>query len=180
MPGRFDSQDYIGVWERLDMAAGQVKHINTSPPQLLTDTFGALQVTVTLQDERSATGTAFFQLGSAAKNAQATNPLEDAETSALGRALRMLGYATSRASLEEMQRIPPEAPAPRTLPADPERESLLGRLKTARAGIKQMGLVLSDLKPSMIADWSFDRLLSETEIAEREYDTLRTPAEKAA
>ncbi len=73
-------------------------------------------------------------------------------------------------------------PIPDAPPFDPERDALIGRLKTARAGIKQMGQVLQPLTPALIAGWSHDKLLSETEIAERDYDSLRTPtaAEVAA
>jgi hypothetical protein len=68
------------------------------------DVLGFVRVVVTLTDGRQASALASFRLD-AQKGAQKTNPLEDAETSALGRCLAFLGYATSKslASREEMQ-----------------------------------------------------------------------------
>ena len=100
----FDLTNYIPVAERLNQAQPDILSIMADPPLLLSDTHGYIRVTVLLRDNRSATGTASFRLDLAGKSAQATNPIEDSETSAVGRALAMLGYESSRgiASREEV------------------------------------------------------------------------------
>ena len=102
---RFDLDTYVPVSERLSLAiAAGVQSIQTTAPTLLSETMGFVQATVTMKDGRSASGTASFQLGLSGKSAQATSPLEDAETSALGRALAFLGFESTRgiASREEI------------------------------------------------------------------------------
>lgn len=94
---RFDLDTYVPVSERLSLAiAAGVQSIQTTAPTLLSETMGYVQATVTMKDGRSASGTASFQLGLSGKSAQATSPLEDAETSALGRALAFLGFESTR------------------------------------------------------------------------------------
>lgn len=102
---RIDLTDYVTVAERLAMAhADGISSIATGAPVMLTDTSGYVQTVVTLRDGRWSTGTAGFRLDLTGTRAQATSPLEDAETSAVGRALALLGYASSRslASRDEM------------------------------------------------------------------------------
>ena len=109
-------QDYVPVHERLAAAlVDGVQSIHTTAPVMLSDTMGYVQATVTLADGRSASGTASFRLDLTGKSAQATCPLEDAETSALGRALAFLGYESRRgvASREEVQEAQRRAEAPR-------------------------------------------------------------------
>src|SRR6185503_12941710 len=84
------------------------EHITTvvsEPPTMITDVMGYIRATVALKDGRSATATASFRLDLQNRSAQATNPLEDCETSAIGRALGFLGYGSSKsvASREEVQ-----------------------------------------------------------------------------
>ncbi len=108
--------DYVPVSARLSLAlADGVQSIHTTAPVMLSDTMGYVQATVTLADGRSASGTASFRLDLTGKSAQATCPLEDAETSALGRALAFLGYESRRgvASREEVQEAQRRAEAPR-------------------------------------------------------------------
>lgn len=97
--------NYVPVSERVSQAQGALKSVHADPPVMLTDTMGYIRVTVVLNDDRSATGTASFRLDIQGKSAQATNPIEDCETSALGRALAFLGYESARgiASREEVQ-----------------------------------------------------------------------------
>jgi hypothetical protein len=103
MPG-FNANDYTTVAERLTRAADQLQTIIAEPPVMLTDAMGYIRATVALKDGRTSTGTASFRLDLQGNRAQATNPIEDCETSAIGRALGMLGYGSSKsvASREEI------------------------------------------------------------------------------
>jgi hypothetical protein len=100
----FDMKDYVSVAERVQKASPLIKSVISADPIMMSDVLGYVRVTVTLTDGREASAMASFRLD-AQKGAQKTNPLEDAETSALGRVLAFLGYATSKslASREEMQ-----------------------------------------------------------------------------
>lgn len=102
MPDRL--ANYVPVAERVSQAQDAIKSVAADAPVMLTDAMGYIRVTVTLLDERSATGTASFRLDLQGKSAQATNPIEDCETSAIGRALAFLGYESARgiASREEV------------------------------------------------------------------------------
>lgn len=96
--------DYNTVADRLRMAKDAIDTVNVSTPTMLNAVLGYMQVTVILKDGRQATGTASFRTD-AEKGAQKSAPVEDAETSALGRALTFLGYSTSKsiASRDEIE-----------------------------------------------------------------------------
>lgn len=93
MMGYLDN--YVPVAERLHQALSQIQVISTEPPVLINEVMGYIRTTVVLKDGRTATGTASFRLDLSGKSAQATNPIEDCETSAIGRALAFLGYESS-------------------------------------------------------------------------------------
>ncbi len=97
--------NYVNVATRVHQAQEQLQTVVAEPPVMITDVMGYIRVTVALKDGRSATGTASFRLDLTGNRAQATNPIEDCETSAIGRALAFLGYesSTAIASREEVQ-----------------------------------------------------------------------------
>ena len=117
----FNLGDYVTVAERLTQASEQIVTVVTEPPTMLTDVMGYIRATVALKDGRSATATASFRLDLQNRSAQATNPLEDSETSAIGRALGFLGYGSSKsvASREEVQEAQRRQDAP-TRPQAPQ------------------------------------------------------------
>lgn len=102
----FDNKDYVTVAERVRIAheKGLIKSITTHAPVMLNDVLGFIKVEVVFTNDTRAMGIGSFRLD-AKKGAQLTNPLEDAETSAIGRALAFLGIAVSRsiASADEIK-----------------------------------------------------------------------------
>lgn len=131
----FNMDDYVGVHERLALAHDLIQMIITEPPIMLTDAMGFIRATVGLTDGRSATGVASFRLDLQGRGAQVTNPLEDCETSAVGRALAFLGFAASRgiASREEIQEAQRRQAAPQRQPTPaPDRKAPAQQLAPAR------------------------------------------------
>lgn len=116
----------------VERAPSGIMSIEVKGVKMLTDLIGVITCRVILASGAMAEGTAHFELGlvdkyldladaardsgdnrkadtleGLAKSAQATNAIEDAETSAIGRALAFLGYETKKgiASAEDMHRV---------------------------------------------------------------------------
>jgi hypothetical protein len=105
--------NYVSVAERVHDAQGELLRIETTAPIMLTEQMGYIRCTVYMRNDRTATGTATFRLDLGGNSAKATNPIEDCETSAVGRALAFLGYSAdkrmgftiaSKEEIEEAQR----------------------------------------------------------------------------
>lgn len=144
-------RDYVPVAERLAAATADIESITTSEPVLLAEGMGYIRAVVRLRDGSSATGTASFLLGLSGKSAQATNPLEDAETSAVGRALAFLGYETKRgvASREEVREAQRRAST---------RDQLISDLRAAYRAAKAAGAEIDPPDRATVDSWTEEQL----------------------
>jgi hypothetical protein len=118
---RFDPSTYVTVAERVQLANQKQLEVLQSVVTMVGEKWGYTQVTISL-DGKKYVGTASFRLDLTGQRAQATCPLEDAETSALGRAIAFAGISSSRgiASLEEVQEAQRRAEAPSVSAPKPE------------------------------------------------------------
>jgi len=149
--------DYITVGQRLLKARQHILVITSESPVMLSEVLGYIRVTIELKDGRKATGIGSFRLD-ATKAIQKTNPLEDAETSALGRALKFLGFDDSKkiASLEEVN----DAQERMKEPSAGHRLRTQKRVDELMAMARQSGLVIKHpmaLQP--LNDIPYDDLL---------------------
>jgi hypothetical protein len=119
-----------------------------------TKKMGYIRATVHFHDGRYATGTSSFRLDITGASAKATNPLEDAETSAVGRAIAFLGYSSDKrqgyaiASREEVEeairRQEHDTPAPESAPEKPsKRQQLESRIDDLLAGANKRQINLT-------------------------------------
>jgi len=124
-------ENYVGVAERVHDAQGELLRIETTPPMMLTDQMGYIRATVFMRNDRTANGTATFRLDLSGSSAKATNPIEDCETSAVGRALAFLGYSADKrmgfaiASREEVEEAQRRADA--VVARQPNRNEIIAR-----------------------------------------------------
>jgi hypothetical protein len=165
----YNMQDYRPVAERVSAAQPDLRSVHADQPVMLTDAMGYIRVTVLLNDDRSATGIASFRLDLAGKGAQATNPIEDCETSAVGRALAFLGYSSSKsiASREEVQEARRREAASYAPPTTNGERPLVKRLRELVADCRAAGVPVPDLpKPKEMTD---EALMKAIEALEIEY-----------
>ena len=123
--------NYVGVAERVHDAQGELLRIETSAPIMLTEHMGYIRATVYMRNDRQANGTATFRLDLGGNSAKATNPIEDCETSAVGRALAFLGYSADKrmgfsiASKEEVEEA--QRRAEHVVAKQPNRNEIIAR-----------------------------------------------------
>lgn len=137
MSGRFDPSTYVTVAERVQEAVPRGLEITDTKITFVNDNWGYIQTYIRL-DGRQFIGTASFRLDLQGARAQATNPIEDGETSALGRALAMAGIASDRsiASREEVQEAQRRADA-KPLVVKPSAENVI-TLPSAETTVGEM------------------------------------------
>lgn len=99
-----------------------------------------LKITIQIGDNRFS-GSAEIHWNATGNNADATAPLETAETSALGRALAFAGFIIdSIASADEMQRVTVEAEAPRQIKPAPAAPKIVHKaLPEPKAKVPTVG-----------------------------------------
>lgn len=175
----FNMANYTGVADRLKLARDTWVSIDVANPVMLTDATGYVTVTVTLKDGRWAKGIAQFRLDLQGKGAQATFPLEDAETSALGRALGKFGFGTDEhfPSREEMEQVEQGHEAP----ARHDHQQLAGVLRELRAEVTGIGGKVLPLTSSQVAKMTvpqLNSLIAQTR-ADLEEEHQRLAAESA-
>lgn len=146
MSNRFNAEDYIDVQQRIvrfwsEYPDGAILTELMSPP----DDFNTCRYKAIVFKHRedktpSATGYAFEIAGGSGANR--TSHEENCETSAIGRALANMGYATSgkdRASKQEMRKVQDGPQTRSEAPGRDERPRIAN--PTASASDKQIGLI---------------------------------------
>lgn len=154
----FDLKDYKSVAERVLEASPDIQSVVSSEPVMMTDTMGYVRVVVTMKDGRTGSAMGSFSFA-ATKSAQKTHPLEDAETSALGRALGFLGYASSRSlsTAEDVQ----EAQRRDNEPSIAQRQKTQALVQKYQNQCIEAGLRIEhDLAGIPFAELSYDEMVT--------------------
>lgn len=163
MPG-YDARKYVSVAERIQAATHDddprprnVVRVERVDFRMLNEVMGMMTYEVELRTGEKAQGTSSFRLDLTGKSAQSTNPIEDGETSAVGRALAMLGYHTDRgmASQEEMLIARARENAPSSYQAAQMQQSAPEEISVGEARriyFKTFGEFLGGRTPAHIAD----------------------------
>lgn len=175
----FSMANYTNVADRLKLARDTWVSIDVANPVMLTEATGYITVTVTLKDGRWAKGLAQFRLDLQGKAAQASFPLEDCETSALGRALGKFGFGTDQhfPSREEMEQVEQGYESP----AKHDHKELAGVLRELRTELTTLGGKVVPLTSSQVAKMSvaqLNSLIAQTR-ADLEEEQKRLAAESA-
>jgi hypothetical protein len=153
-------KDYKTVAERVHEAhqKGLIAKITTESPVMMNDVLGYIRVTVEFTDGMSAQALGTFRFD-AKKGAQMTNPIEDAETSAVGRALAFLGIASSKsiASLEEIN----EAKQREQSPDIATMSRMIRGIQALEKRVKERGLVIDhDLASLKLHELAHDEMVT--------------------
>lgn len=126
--------NYVSVAERVWEAQAEILRVETTAPVMLNEHMGFIRATIFMRNDRSATATSTFRLDLQGNSAKATNPIEDCETSAVGRALAFLGYSADKrqgfsiASREEVEEAIKRSEAVEK--KQPTRNDILTRLES--------------------------------------------------
>lgn len=192
---KFNMDAYTGVNDRMKLAADTWQSIIVSPPVMLTDLTGYVSATVTLKDGRVVTEIAAFRLGLTGASAQANFPVEDAATSAVGRALGRFGFGTdakfpSREEMQQVERVQDDERHPReripiirkTPPPkkDTEHDKLATDLKRTRIELGEAGGHPSSMTSSEVAVMTVDQLRDEIAFTRAEIAIIRKRQEFTA
>jgi hypothetical protein len=125
--------NYVSVAERVWEAQAEIIRVETTSPVMMNEHMGFIRATIYMRNDRTATGTSTFRLDLQGNSAKATNPIEDCETSAVGRALAFLGYSADKrqgfsiASREEIEEAIKRSDAVEK--KQPTRKDILTRLE---------------------------------------------------
>lgn len=164
-------KDYINVADRLAMAhaEGWIKKITTTEPIMFNTVMGYVRCTIEFTDGSSATATGTFRTD-AKFGAQMTNPIEDAETSAIGRALAFLGVDTKR------QKVDIPTPTRRSIAS--ADEIYIAKMREAGHNVATMQQVMTkviSLRDTVVAlNRRIDHDLAALPVEEMSYDELVT------
>jgi hypothetical protein len=137
-------KDYVTVRERVMAAQEQIQEVVVTRLEMVGDNRGIITVRVTLKDGRIGEGSEAFQFGLTGKSAQATSPVPDAETSALGRALQWLGFYADRPSMEEIVRAKAAAAA------EDDRQVLVAQLLDLMGTVESSGHELTPVEIKLL------------------------------
>jgi len=155
--------NYIKINERIAAAKSDIRSVQTTDPVLFdgSTVFGYIRATITLKDDRVATAIASFRLD-ATTGAQKTHPFEDAESSAIGRALAFLGYHVDKAiaSREEVEEAAKrEAEYLEQEQAARQMDAQKEILRKGRESVNELIKEMRDLNldPSIWPAWPYDR-----------------------